>query len=91
MKKIVLGIALISLTSITSCKKESKTALNQAETSQTNIVAENILAKELNMSLENNHLVFKTTADYQKIVDNPTKEISDKLTLAINHYVDFKS
>lgn len=91
MKKIILSVSIIGITLITSCKKETKTVLSQTETSQSNTITENLLAKELNLTLENNRLIFKTKADYQKIVDNPTKEVSDKLTQAINNYSDFKS
>lgn len=91
VKKIILNSFIISVILFSACKKETKTYLTQTETSKSTTTNENLLAKEFNLNLVNNRLIFKTKSDYQKVVDNPSKEISDKFTLCLNNYSDFNS
>jgi hypothetical protein len=52
---------------------------------------ENLLAKELGISLAGNVLVFKTVEDYHRAVDNPSEEMSATVRDVIKKFSKFQS
>jgi hypothetical protein len=52
---------------------------------------ENLLARELGISLAGNVLVFKTIEDYRRVVDSPTEEVSAKFRATVKSYSTFQS
>lgn len=90
MKKSFLIITLVSGSILLSCKKE-KQVTGQAGDTPKVTSHENNFAKEFNLTLSGNRLVFKTVDDYRKAVNNPTEATAKKLKLAMNGFTNFKS
>lgn len=90
MKKTLIAITLIASSFLYSCKKDKQTT-NQPNEISINSSSENTFAKEFNLTLSENRLVFKSIEDYKKAVDNPTEEIARKFKQALNNFTNFKS
>ena len=90
MKKTFFAITLIATSLFISCKKEKQVTNQPTEISKSNS-SENSFAKEFNLTLSENRLVFKTVDDYKKAIDNPTEEVAKKFKFAVNNFTNFKS
>ena len=90
MNSTLLAITLIATSFLYSCKKEKQVTNSSNEIATINS-SENSFAKEFNLTLFENRLVFKSVDDYKKVIDNPTEETIKKFKFAVNNFSNFKS
>jgi hypothetical protein len=90
MKHFVLSLSAILAIGVSSCTKEKQVFAPRPDSIQNKQVVQTA-RNEFNVSAENSLLIFKTRADYERVVNQPTEELKSRFLETVNSLSGFKA